>query len=504
MNGLEDSVRGNLLFHYLNRLLNFVLQLLHRRTILLLAILFLAGTAAALWNMSRLSSNLIHSQAIADTVLYVQTLDAARTYYSTNAVDRVKGVDSIAVTPHYTKQAAAIPVPSTFMIELGQTLSQQTTGISVRLYSDYPFPWRRETSTPKDEFEQQALIALRQQPDQPFIRFESFQGLPSLRFAQADIMKPSCVACHNTYPDSPKRDWKVGDVGGVLTVTTPLNKLTRITNRGLQGTFVMLGGLLLLALLGIMVVISRLRHTSQELELRVVERTAQLQAANRQVQAEQEKSERLLMNILPEPIAQRLKDGHSSIADGFSEATILFADLVNFTELSAQITPTELVAILNEIFSSFDRLTETYELEKIKTIGDAYMVVGGLPNPRVDHAEAIAEMALDMRDELARFNRDHNQNCQIRIGINTGPVVAGVIGTKKFIYDLWGDTVNVASRMESQGLTGKIQVSATTYERLKHRYVLKPRGTVYVKGKGEMETFLLNGRQLQPAVVAAD
>jgi class 3 adenylate cyclase len=206
-------------------------------------------------------------------------------------------------------------------------------------------------------------------------------------------------------------------------------------------------------------------------------------------------AEELLLNILPEPIAQRLKLAESTIADSFASVTVLFADLVNFTEIAAQIPPRELVELLNRIFSEFDQLSEKHGLEKIKTIGDAYMVVGGLPKPRADHAEAIAEMALDMQQAISRFKRDNDEPFYLRIGINTGPVVAGVIGTKKFTYDLWGDTVNVASRMESQGMPGGIQVTTTTYEQLRDKYVFEERGTTLVKGKGEMVTFWLIGRK---------
>ncbi|MBD1938603.1 adenylate/guanylate cyclase domain-containing protein [Microcoleus sp. FACHB-68] len=209
---------------------------------------------------------------------------------------------------------------------------------------------------------------------------------------------------------------------------------------------------------------------------------------------QQEQSERLLLNILPESIAERLKQEEGTIADSFAEVTVLFADIVGFTELSSHISPTELVNLLNQIFSAFDRLAQTYELEKIKTIGDAYMVVGGLPVPRADHAEAIAEMAIAMQKAIALFNDATHQPLSIRIGINTGPVVAGVIGLKKFIYDLWGDTVNVASRMESQGLADTIQVTSTTYELLRHKYSFEERGAVEVKGKGKMTTYLLIGR----------
>lgn len=209
---------------------------------------------------------------------------------------------------------------------------------------------------------------------------------------------------------------------------------------------------------------------------------------------QQECTEELLLNILPSPIAQRLKRAESTIADNFADVTVLFADLVNFTEISAAIPPTRLVDLLNKIFSEFDQLAEKHSLEKIKTIGDAYMVVGGLPTTRPDHAEAIAEMALDMQQKITRFKGLNGEPFRLRIGINTGPVIAGVIGTKKFTYDLWGDTVNVASRMESHGVAGCIQVTATTYERLKDKYVFEERGVTHIKGKGDMITYWLMGR----------
>ncbi len=213
---------------------------------------------------------------------------------------------------------------------------------------------------------------------------------------------------------------------------------------------------------------------------------------------EHEQSEKLLLNILPEPIAERLKLLESNIADSFAEVTILFADLVDFTKLATVLAPTELVSLLNEIFSTFDELTETHGLEKIKTIGDAYMVACGLPTFRSDHAEAIAEMALDMQQAIGKFNDLRGLDFSLRIGINTGSVVAGVIGTKKFIYDLWGDAVNTASRMESHGIAGANQVTETTYEILKDKYVFEERGMIEIKGKGEMKTYLLTGRLVCP------
>jgi len=210
---------------------------------------------------------------------------------------------------------------------------------------------------------------------------------------------------------------------------------------------------------------------------------------------QKEQIEKLLLNILPAPIAGRLQQDPSTIADSFEDASVLFADIVGFTELSSRKTPKELVDLLNVIFSKFDQLAQNHRLEKIKTIGDAYMVVGGLPTPHPQHTEAIAQMALDMQAEMVSINTETGEAFQLRIGINTGQVVAGVIGMTKFIYDLWGDTVNVASRMESSGVPGEIQVTTTTYERLQEQFFFEERGSIPIKGKGEMMTYFLKRRK---------
>jgi len=203
------------------------------------------------------------------------------------------------------------------------------------------------------------------------------------------------------------------------------------------------------------------------------------------------KSERLLLNVLPQAIAERLKRGQKIIADSFTEATVLFADLVGFTELSTRISPTELVELLNRVFSKFDHLADHHRLEKIKTIGDAYMVVAGLPVPRADHVRAIADIAIDMQHEITKIKLRDGRPLSLRIGIHTGPVVAGVIGIRRFTYDLWGDTVNVASRMESQGDPERTQVTEAVYNRLKNGYNFEQRGAIAIKGKGDMITYWL-------------
>ncbi len=217
--------------------------------------------------------------------------------------------------------------------------------------------------------------------------------------------------------------------------------------------------------------------------------------AERLLASEKQYSDKLLHNILPKSIVKRLKKNPEIIADRYEMSTILFADIVGFTELSERTPPVKLVECLNEIFSLFDSLSEYYGLEKIKTIGDAYMVAGGLPIATKNHAQAVANLALDMRIKLDEYNHQYQQNFNIRIGIHTGCVVAGVIGIKKFVYDVWGDTVNIASRMESHGVAGEIQVSESTYQILKQAYRLESRGIIPIKGKGKMQVYLLKSRK---------
>ncbi len=212
---------------------------------------------------------------------------------------------------------------------------------------------------------------------------------------------------------------------------------------------------------------------------------------NHLLDAEKRRAEQLLLNILPASIADRLQNGERQIADRFDDATVIFADVTNFTPLSETYSAEEIVGLLNRLFSAFDALADKYGVEKIKTMGDSYMAACGIPLQRPDHAEASARMALEMFQSLTALNQDSGNSLNIRIGLHCGPVVAGVIGVKKFIYDLWGDTVNIASRMESHGEAGKIHVSEAIYTKLKDTFRFEDRGMVEVKGKGSMKTYFL-------------
>jgi class 3 adenylate cyclase len=213
------------------------------------------------------------------------------------------------------------------------------------------------------------------------------------------------------------------------------------------------------------------------------------------IKAEREKSEQLLLQMLPVPVAARLKRGETIVADGFEDVTILFADIVNSTPLTTQMSPKALVNLLNDLFCMFDDLVRRYDLEKIRAIGDEFVVAAGLLKPQPDHAQAVADFALAMLQELRNYNASHGQSLEIRIGMETGPVIAGVIGTTRFSYDLWGDAINTASRMQSHGLSGRIHLTEKAYRRLNDTYLCEDRGLIPVKGKGEMHTYFLNGKK---------
>ncbi|HAZ49975.1 MAG TPA: adenylate/guanylate cyclase domain-containing response regulator [Cyanobacteria bacterium UBA11369] len=237
------------------------------------------------------------------------------------------------------------------------------------------------------------------------------------------------------------------------------------------------------------VLLQRVRRIIKEAQL--YKELLESQAAN----------EKLLLNTFPKPIVERLKKVEWVIADQFENVSVLFADMVGFTRLASQISPTELILKLNSIFSEFDQLTERYGLEKIKTIGDGYMVASGLPTPREDNADAMLEMALAMQETIEKIGNQTRESLKLRIGINSGPVVAGVIGIKKFSYDLWGDTVNTASRMEKYGFPGCIQVTEATYKQLSKKHLFTAREAIDIKGKGKMKTFLLDFKEYKKNAV---
>jgi class 3 adenylate cyclase len=290
----------------------------------------------------------------------------------------------------------------------------------------------------------------------------------------------------------------IGSAGGglwafaIIVLLTAMQRTLRGRSVFMLATFAAPVGLLYLESSGVLPILqlspegnSWTRYTSPFIALGVVGIVGLV--VMRAYHEARDRVQQLLDNVLPPVISARLQDKPGALADPFEEVTVLFADIVGFTEKSAKMPPTELVTMLNGIFTRFDALSAQHGLEKVKTIGDAYMAVAGIPTPREDHAPAAAAMALAMQGAVP-------EGLKLRIGLHTGPAVAGVIGTRKFAYDLWGDTVNTASRMESHGEPGRIHVSRATHDRLANAFTLTRRGVITVKGKGEMETFFLEGR----------
>lgn len=256
------------------------------------------------------------------------------------------------------------------------------------------------------------------------------------------------------------------------------------------------------ALISLLIGFLRIRLTDQlhESKLQVIKASTELEKVNEFLRYEKARAESLLLNILPRPIADRLQRRHEVIADYHGEVSVMFADIVGFTKIAADRSPTDIVHILNKLFTTFDQLASQHGIEKIKTIGDAYMAASGVPMPRPDHAQALGTMALQMIQVVDEFSKANQIDISIRIGLNAGPIVAGVIGTQKFIYDLWGDTVNIASRMESHGIAGSIHVTEVFYNSTKKDFQYLDRGEIEVKGKGKMRTYILQSAVIAPFV----
>ncbi|NEP13851.1 MAG: adenylate/guanylate cyclase domain-containing protein [Symploca sp. SIO2C1] len=492
--------------------LGYLLNLLFKQTILMLTILFCIGVGIAVVNMSRLSSNLIKSQAIQNSAFYSQAIREARTVYSSEVVNRIEPFHKITITSDYKAKKGAIPLPATYLIELGKRISAQNQGMLVRLYSDYPFQQRLEQGEtgPQDDFELEALRQLRQNPKEPFFRLEEFRGSQALRYATADIMKPSCVACHNTHPDSTKTDWKVGDVRGVLEIIEPLDTLIAQTHVGLRGISIMLGGISLLGISGITLVIARLRQTANELELRVRERTVDLAQAN----TELGKSNALIRHVfgryLTDTVVTKLLEDPERLKLGGErrKITILTSDLRGFTAISEQLPPEEVVQILNLYLKHMADVITKHEGTIDEFLGDGILVLFGAPTIKRDDALRAVACAVEMQLAMVSVNAQIQElgfpAVEMGIGINTGEVVVGNIGSEKRTkYGVVGSQVNLTYRIESYTLGGQIMISESTLKeagsivKISGHKEVKPKGvkqpiTIYEVGgvSGEYNLFL--------------
>ncbi|MBR8834325.1 MAG: adenylate/guanylate cyclase domain-containing protein [Stigonema ocellatum SAG 48.90 = DSM 106950] len=483
---------GGAVKQFISQALQWFLKLFVERTILILTILFCAGGGLALSNTFHLANNLIESQALQNAALSIESIEVAVKLYNDEVVDRAKKVPGIQVRPDYLTHPGAIPLPATYAIELGQGISQKSPGKLYRLYSDFPFPWRKAKGGIKDDFQKKALSSLRQDPNQPFFRIEKFQNLISLRYAAASVMDATCVACHNTRPDSPKKDWKVGDVRGVWEIIQPLDSFREQTKTTLTGTFVTLGGIIVLGLSGLTVSLNRLRQIAKKLEFRVRERTADLTKVNIQL----EKSYALIRGVFGRYLTDEVVDKLMQNTEGLKlggerqRVTILTSDLRGFTSLSERLSPEEVIKILNVYLKWMVNVITKYQGTIDEFMGDGILVIFGAPIARNDDAARAVACAIDMQLAMLHVNEKMDEwelpKLEMGIGINTGIVVVGNIGSEKRTkYGIVGSQVNLTYRIESCTVGGQILISDAT---------LKAAGSM-VKIDGQKEVQLKGVKQ---------
>ena len=442
-------------------------RLLLKRIILVLLLMFCAGVGIAWSNMYQLSSNLIKSQAAENAALYVQTFNQAIDLYSQSAVDRAKAI-GLDVTHAYLSKAGAIPLPSTFAIELGNNISERAD-MSVRFYSDYPFPWRQAEGGAKNEFERSALSYLRQFPREKFVRFEKQDGRMTMHYGEASIMRQSCVACHNTDQNSPKRDWELGDVGGVWEITQPLDNFVRKVDDDLKATFLMLIGISLLGILGLALVVGKLRDTAKGLEGRVKERTADLAQANHDLEKRNQLIRQVFGRYLSDEVVVNLLESPEGLKLGGDrrKITILTSDLRGFTPLSERLSPEEVIKVLNLYLEYMADAINRYQGTIDEFMGDGILVLFGAPKAREDDALRAIACACAMQLAMGAVNEHMKAlglpRLEMGIGINTGEVVVGNIGSEKRTkYGIVGNQVNLTYRIESYTRGGQILISEPT------------------------------------------
>lgn len=476
----------------LPQVLNGLIQLFLKRTVLILTLMFCVAVGLALSSMSHLSSNLIESQALQNAVSSAKSINEAFALYSDAVVDRAKKVKGITVMPNYLTKEGAIPNPATFQIELAQRIGEKNTEMNARVYSDYPFPGRKAKGGARDDFERKALLWLRQNPKQPFYRKEMVQGRPSLRYAEAIIMKASCVACHDTDPNSPKRDWQVGDVRGALEINQPLDSFIQQTRKGLAGTSIMLGGISVLGLLGLTLVIGRLRQTAKELEGRVRERTADLALANTDLEKRNTLIRQVFGRYLTDDVVATLLESPEGLKLGGDrrKITILTSDLRGFTSLSERLQPEEVINIINLYLEYMADVITKYQGTIDEFMGDGILVLFGAPKARDGDTVRAVACACAMQLAMGSVNEKMKElglpSLEMGIGINTGEVVVGNIGSEKRTkYGIVGSQVNLTYRIESYTTAGQILISEQTLKDAGS--IVKIGGQKQVKPKGVKE-----------------
>lgn len=455
----------------ISRIWESLLRLLLQKITFVLTLMLCAAIAVAISNMSALSSSLIESQAVQNAALNIQSLTQAFDLYSAAAAERAKVVPGITVTHAYLNTKGAIPLPSTFAIELGEQISEKNAEMSVRLYSNYPYPWRTATGGAKDAFERDALNFLRENPRQKFYRLEKQNGSTTLRYAQASLMKPSCVTCHNTDINSPKKNWEVGDIAGAWEISQSLDNLITKTNQSLQGTFVMLGGMSILGLSGLTLVVGKLRENGRNLEHRIRERTADLAEANTELEKRNQLIRQVFGRYLSDTVVANLLESPERLKLGGErrKITILTSDLRGFTSLSERFPPEEVIHILNLYLEYMADVINHYQGTIDEFMGDGILVLFGAPIAKEDDALRAVTCACAMQLAMGGVNEKMKAlgwpPLEMGIGINTGEVIVGNIGSEKRTkYGIVGSQVNLTYRIESYTSGGQILISQQTFQ----------------------------------------
>ncbi len=490
------------------RLRNACLNVLHRRTISVLVLILVISVASLLLYIDHLQSNLVSLSALKYAETYTQTLKEFRKIYTSDVIARLDS-ENVKVTHDFENIPGAIPLPATLSMKFGERIAKTNDGIESHLYSPLPFPWRKESGGLKDNFARDAWEFLSKNKDKPFYRFENYKGRLSMRYATSDILQTSCVDCHNSYPGTPKNDWKVGDLRGIIEIDYPTQAIVEQTNANLKGVFAMVIVLSTIGLLSLGVVVSNLRRNSIELENRVEERTAELSQTMHKLEeslsetrtAQHDiKTKKEQLELLAAKLAKYLSPQvYKSIFSGKKEVkietyrkklTIFFSDIKGFTELTDSMESEALSTLLNNYLNEMSEIAIRHGGTIDKFIGDAILIFFGDPESLgvKEDALACAKMAIEMRDRMNFLQKKWEndgiyESLKIRCGINTGYCTVGNFGSEdRLDYTIIGGSVNLASRFESSAEPDEILISHETFSLIKDEVVCKKMDKIKVKG----------------------